>query len=385
MGLPGWKAPRRYGVPMSRRLRLFRRAEARRGFGQDALRLSFETAPIGMALLKPSGEFLRANPALTRMLGHDESRLLGANIRSLIHADDRDDLGQAWEEMANAATSITWMRCRTSSGQAIWGRLSLSLVPRSPRQPATVLLHLEEETELYEERRRHESLIRGRDEFVAAIGNEIRRPIRELLDLTAQTEGDHLDLHRTMSQIEAQAKEAGAIVADLIVSARAETTPVTVLARTVDAGLLCREALAVISGADDISVDVKATAMWADPGLTRRIVSSLVSNAIRYGGTTVRVETTSSGPDTVILVINDGPAIPFSERERLFSGDLRSGQPVTQPAAVGLGLTVARHLARQMDGDITYRRTGDGHNVFELRLPSEPYAPAGLGPVPIPA
>jgi hypothetical protein len=24
-----------------------------------------------------------------------------------------------------------------------------------------------------------------------------------------------------------------------------------------------------------------------------------------------------------------------------------------------------------MDGDITYRRTGDGHNVFELRLPSE--------------
>ncbi|MEX1134547.1 MAG: PAS domain-containing protein [Acidimicrobiia bacterium] len=107
---------------MSRRLRLFRRAEARRGFGQDALRLSFETAPIGMALLKPSGEFLRANPALTRMLGHDESRLLGANIRSLIHADDRDDLGQAWEEMANAATSITWMRCRTSSGQAIWGR-----------------------------------------------------------------------------------------------------------------------------------------------------------------------------------------------------------------------------------------------------------------------
>jgi signal transduction histidine kinase len=188
-----------------------------------------------------------------------------------------------------------------------------------------------------------------------------------------------------MSQIEAQAKEAAAIVADLIVSARADTTPVTVLARTVDAGLLCREALAVISGADDISIDVKATAMWADPGLTRRIVSSLVSNAIRYGGTTVRVETTSSGPDTVIQVINDGPAIPFSERERLFSGDLRSGQPVTQPAAVGLGLTVARHLARQMDGDVTYRRTGDGHNVFELRLPSEPYAPAGLGPVPIPA
>jgi PAS domain S-box-containing protein len=336
-----------------------------------------------MAVLKPSGEFLVVNPALTRMLGHDESRLVGANISTLIHPDDLDDLGGAWGEMSTT-TAIRWMRCRTSTGQEIWGRLSLSLVPQGARQPATVLLHLEEETELYEERRHHESLIRGRDEFVAAIGNEIRRPIRELLDLTTQTEGDHLDWRRTMSQIEGYAKEVGAIVADLIVSARGDTTPVSVLARSVDAGLLCRDVLAGIPGADDITVEIRATAMWADPALTRRIVSSLLGNAIRFGGTTVRLETTSSGPDTVIEVINDGPEIPHRERERLFSGDLRSGPPVTRPASVGLSLTVARHLARQMDGDITYRRTGDGYNVFELRLPSEHYAPAGLGPVPLP-
>jgi signal transduction histidine kinase len=39
---------------------------------------------------------------------------------------------------------------------------------------------------------------------------------------------------------------------------------------------------------------------------------------------------------------------------------------------VGLSLTVSRRLARQMDGELTYRRTGDGHNIFELRLPAEP-------------
>jgi PAS domain S-box-containing protein len=339
-----------------------------------------------MAVLKPSGEFLRANPALTRLLGHDEGRLLGTNIMSLIHADDLDDLGKAWEEMAEASTPTTsWMRCRTSEGHAIWGRVSLSLVPRSSRQPATVLLHLEDETELYEERRDHESLIKGRDEFVVAIGNEIRKPLREILDLAAQTDGDHLDLHSTVLGIEAHARESASIVADLIVSARADTTPVPVLARTVDAGLLCREALAGVPGADDITVEVRATAMWADPGLTKRIVSSLLGAATRYGGTTVSLETTSSGPDTLIDVINNGPGIPISQRERIFSGDLRSGQPVTRPAAVGLSLTVARHLARQMDGDITYRRTEDGHNVFELRLPSERIASVGLEPIPIPA
>ncbi len=115
-----------------------------------------------------------------------------------------------------------------------------------------------------------------------------------------------------------------------------------------------------------------ATALWADPGLTVRIVDSLIANAIRYGGATVSLETISSGPDTVIAVIDDGPALPIPDRERIFNGDLRSGEPVSRPAAVGLSLTVARLLARQMDGDLTYRRSGDGHNVFELRLPSEP-------------
>jgi hypothetical protein len=38
---------------------------------------------------------------------------------------------------------------------------------------------------------------------------------------------------------------------------------------------------------------------------------------------------------------------------------------------VGLSLTVARHLALRMDGELAYRRTVDHRNQFELRLPSE--------------
>jgi signal transduction histidine kinase len=96
-----------------------------------------------------------------------------------------------------------------------------------------------------------------------------------------------------------------------------------------------------------------------------------VANAVRYGGR-VNLEVVASGPDTVISVIDDGAAVPIPEREHMFDADLRSGSQPTRPAAVGLSLTVARRLARQMDGDITYRRTGDGHNVFDLRLPAEP-------------
>ena len=352
------------------------RKKAKGGFSDDALRLSFERAPIGMAVLKLSGDFLEVNPALTRLLGHDEKHLLGTNIMALVHSDDLDGLGQSWEEMANGTTPIAsaWMRCRTSTGQDIWSRLSLSLLPRARRQPLTVLLHLEDQTELYQAQRSLETMSRGKDEFVAAIADEIRTPVREILDLTAETDGDHADLDRHLRQIETHAREIAAIVADLGTSARVDT-PVTVLARSLDAALICEEALALLPEPDAITLTIGATNLWADPGITKRIVSSLLGNAVRYGGSAVELKISSSGPDTLISVIDDGPAIPTRYRERIFHGDLRSGQPVTSPAVVGLSLTVARHLARQMDGEISYRRTGDRHNVFELRLPSEQYAP----------
>jgi PAS domain S-box-containing protein len=353
--------------------RVTKRTDASGTSDDDSFRVSFEKAPVGMAVLTPSGEFLHVNGLLGEILGYEPGKLVGAGIRSIIHGDDLGDLGQAWEDMGNGATrsTTTWMRCLTGDGQGVWARLSLSLVPGAPKRPATVLLQLEDGSGAHQEQIRLENLNREKDEFVAAVGEDIRAPIGSILDLTAEAYRDPADLHHIVRQVESEAKAAAAIVDDLITSALADTVPVSVVARTLDAELLCQETLAGVPGAEKIPVEVRAASLWADPALTERVLASLVSNAIRYGGYAVAVRTTSSGPDTVIQVIDDGPEIPVSERERIFNGDLRRGQPVTKPAAAGLSLTVARHLAHQMDGDIVYRRSGDGHNIFELRLPSE--------------
>ena len=347
--------------------RLAARGEAKRFSSEADFRFGFDKANIGMAVLSPSGEFIHANEALTLMLGP----VAGANIRSVVHTDDTAELGQVWEEMGNGATqsATTWMRWRSPDGRAIWGRLSISFLRAGELRPAAILLQLEDSTRAHHDELRLERLIQGRDQFVAAIAEDIRAPISAVLDLTIQAEGDPVDLHRTVRRIDAYAREVASIVDDLILSAgMAASQP---LARSVDASVLCREALSDVPDAENIAIQVGATSMWADPGMTIRILDSLVANAIRYGGSVVSLETAGSGPDTVISVIDDGPAIPVPDREKIFNGDLRAGAPVTRPAAVGLSLTVARYLARQMDGDITYRRTGDGHNVFELRLPSE--------------
>lgn len=339
----------------------------------DRFRIGFEEAPIGMAVLKPSGEVLEVNAAMARILGYEQSALVGGNVTGLVHIDDQAELGDAWEQMGNSPThtAIEWMRCLTAGGNAIWGRVSLSLVPRTETQPAMVILQLEDVTRTYEEQRRLESLLKGKDAFVAAVSEEIRRPLGLLIDLTDTADHAHVDARGALPRIGSHAREIASIVDDLVVSARAESAPPSVMAHVVDAEWLCREVLAHTPGTEHVTLEFESTGFWGDPGLARQIVNNLVINAVRYGGREVGLRTINSGPDTVIQVFDNGPEIPDTERERIFTADLRAGEPVTRPAAVGLGLTVGRHLARMMDGDVVYRRTSDGKNLFELRLPSE--------------
>lgn len=361
------------------------RADARRLAAGDMFRIGFERSAFGMAMLTPSGEFIHVNTALSNVLGP----VTGANVRSVIHADDVEELGQLWEDMGHAEnrTAETWLRFRTTDGRAVWGKISLSFARATRTRPATILLQVDDDAD-QREQTGLEARLASRDQFVAAIAEDIKEPVEAILNLTTQAAADPIDLHRIVRHIDGEAKHISSIVDDLRLSARPGTMPF--VARSVDAVLLCREALADIPGAGEFMVQADTEQLWADPGHTIRILDGLVANAVRYGGKLVRLEVTGSGPDTVISVIDDGPAVPAPERERMFDADLQSGAQPTRPAAVGLRLTVSRRLAREMDGDITYRRTGDGYNVFELRLPSEPLHMAldsevALQPIRIPA
>lgn len=331
----------------------------------DQLRLAFEDAPIAMAMLKPSGEFLQVNHALNRLLDFEDGRLLGSNIRGVVHSDDMTDVGEAWEKIGSDDTRQTslWVRCMTSRGTTIWVRMSLSLVPWTPEHSAMVVLQLEDTSQVYREQKRLERLVAGKDAFVAMVGDEAKEPLGLLVDLASKNP----DLH----DIEVRAREAISILDDLVTSARSGSGATKAMALPIDAETLCRDVVAQVPDSQDVSVDIGSTAICADPAFTRQILYGLVSNAIRFGGPNVVVKTSRSGPDTVIQVIDDGPEVPESERERIFRSDLRNGSPATRPATVGLTLTVGRHLARHMDGDITYRRMSDNRNVYELRLPSE--------------
>jgi len=105
------------------------------------------------------------------------------------------------------------------------------------------------------------------------------------------------------------------------------------------------------------------------PDATRRCIANLIGNARRYGhhiwvtGIALR-----EGFD--ILVDDDGPGIPPQQRESVFRPFFRLDAARNPRAGeLGLGLTIARDLARGQGGDVTLEDSPQGGLRVRLRLP----------------
>ena len=101
----------------------------------------------------------------------------------------------------------------------------------------------------------------------------------------------------------------------------------------------------------------------------RRAISNLVDNAIKYGGGS-DVTLTSEAGRIVVAVEDRGPGIPRSEREKVFEPFYRiEGSRNPDTGGVGLGLSVARSIAREHGGDIVLANRKGGGLSARLELP----------------
>jgi len=109
-------------------------------------------------------------------------------------------------------------------------------------------------------------------------------------------------------------------------------------------------------------------AAWLSRADADRILDALVENAIKYSppGSAIEVATLAGG----VEVRDRGPGIADGEEEQVFERFHRgvAGRGGGAPGT-GLGLTIARELARTWGGDVTLRRRDGGGTVAVLTLP----------------
>ena len=181
-----------------------------------------------MAVLTPSGEFIHANEALIGMLG----TVAGANIRAWSMPTTSPSWARRGRTWAMATTRALPRGCGGGHPTAEpygAGYRSRSCAPPNDARPRSCSNWRFDARS--SRRTTSGALDPSRDEFVAAIAADIRVPIGAVLDLTAQAQGDPVDLHRTVRRIESHAREVASIVDDLIISARADKTAPQALGR----------------------------------------------------------------------------------------------------------------------------------------------------------
>ncbi|RKS74354.1 signal transduction histidine kinase [Actinomadura pelletieri DSM 43383] len=207
--------------------------------------------------------------------------------------------------------------------------------------------------------------------FVADASHELRSPIASLrtqLEVAAAHPGP-LDVDGLTEDV----VRLQDLAADLLLLARIDAGD-RPPERSVALGGLVREVLDRRAGGDRVpvqaSIEADPTVMGV-PGRLARIVGNLLDNAERHAGSAVRLSLGAEAGAAVLRVADDGPGVPPADRERIFERFVRLDDARSRDeGGAGLGLPLARELARAHGGDLTVGEAPEGGALFELRLPA---------------
>ena len=369
-----------------------RRLAAQRLSAEQALRAEetrfrtmIENAFDGVGIIGPTGSLDYISESITRILGYSTDQRLGQPLHDIVVEEDVPIvLGRLAEisRVPDASTKVE-VRVKHADGSTrILDVVAHNLLDepsvggivanfRDVTEQANALAALEESNA------RLEQLVRSKDEFVASVSHELRTPLTAVLGLAEELR-DHADNFTARERadlrdvIAVQAREVAAIVEDLLVAARADIGAVAVIAEPCDVGVALDEVLAVLEPGLDVAVSVEGEVVaLADRGRCRQVVRNLITNALRYGGPNVKLDAWSNGESAHLAVRDDGRGLSGEDAARVFEPYESAHHERTQPASIGLGLTVSRQLARLMEGDLVYYAR-DGWSTFELTLPLAP-------------
>ena len=121
-----------------------------------------------------------------------------------------------------------------------------------------------------------------------------------------------------------------------------------------------------------------------DPTGFSQILDNLISNAVKYSPSdskvTCKLQVVGSGeslPDLIMIdrkvrfvVVDEGPGILSEEYPKVFQKFARtSNLPTGGESASGLGLSIAKRLAKEMKGDLGFVSTPGGGSTFYLEIP----------------
>ena len=228
---------------------------------------------------------------------------------------------------------------------------------------------------------------RARDELLSIAAHALRTPLTAMLGWVTLLRAGELDpgtCARAIDVIERNARRQADLIADLIDATRILSGRLRLNRARVDLRSVVDGALGAARPAADAkelrlhaTVDPAAATVWGDADRLQQVVAVLLANAVKFsqarGRIDVRLERVAGGAE--LQVRDEGVGIPAAALPHLFDrlphGTRESpGESDRSRGQLGLGLSIARHLAELHGGALSATSEGAGRGAtFTLRLP----------------
>jgi len=271
-------------------------------------------------------------------------------------------LGSAW--LAGAATRPL-VATREAMRRITDGDLEHRLGERGPRELAELARAFNAMAERVAE------MLRGEKELMAGISHELRTPLTRLrleVELLRDMEAAS---PRRLDAMEGDLAELDRLIGELLEISRLELGRESLTMGPTDLRAVAEEAVEKMPLPEHkVVIEGAGAALEGDHARLVRVVTNLLQNAGKYTPAGGRVEVRVQGRS--LEVADRGPGVPAGDLEHIFSPFHRVDRSRSRKTGgVGLGLMIARKVARGHGGSISARNRDGGGLVVRLELPED--------------
>lgn len=214
--------------------------------------------------------------------------------------------------------------------------------------------------------------------FISMVSHEFRTPLTVIdiaaKNMEAKVEGDYF--HQKLNRIIRSVERINSLLTEYLTKDRLNIFMSGLQPAWFNVLPILKRAEQFITSTSPLHVFMLSThqtdtIIWGDENSIELVISTLVSNAIKYTptGSILHIDFYTQDNGWVIDVIDNGPGIDPVEKELVFEKFYR-GSASSNQIGSGLGLTLARNLIRIQGGDLTLENPQNVSGCcFRIRLP----------------
>src|SRR3989338_2022981 len=346
---------------------------------EERYRYFFETSPVGIYRTTPEGRILLCNQRLLDMLGYD----------SFEGIKDRDLEGDGSEPYYPRARFKQLLKIKGEAEilEAAWIKKDGSIIyvrenARAVKDKNGEIIYYEGRVEDITERK---NLEQAKEDFISTAAHELRTPLTSLQGYLALLDKEHHGLadkeQAYINKLVKAAHRLHEIVEDLLSVIRLDHRPnVDLVAFQLEP--VMEEAanewrLKAKEERKSIILETQGDyVIQGEPEYTKKIISNLIGNAVKYteNGGTIRITNSRSADDNqpmvLVTVEDNGVGIAKEHHQDIFTKFFRAPNPLSVKAGgTGLGLYIVRQLVEIQRGRIWVNSEVGRGSKFTFTMP----------------